>query len=242
MPKTISISGFLSTLFCAVFIFASAAPAAAEKIKYLGDPVYEKMAAEDGHPMDDMQALAAEGDVRAQFILGDLYSKGKGGLPKKLGTARKWFEESAYNGYPESFIRLAALEKRVKKPADAYKWYTLCMEHLRGDGRKWCQKSRDELAKSAPLSKEQIKTAKQDAVNWYKNKKEQKLKKTEAVKEAEKIKKSALDLQDPPENIAAPKKEVLTAAEALTAEATTDTPAANTNTPDDTSTPLTQKE
>jgi TPR repeat protein len=240
MPKTMSISGFCAALLCASLAFP--ALGAAEKIKYLGDPVYEKMAPEDGHPMDDMQALAAEGDMRAQFILGDLYSKGKGGLPKKLSIARKWFEESAFNGYPESFIRLAALEKRVKKPAEAYKWYTLCMEHLRGDGRKWCQKSRDELAKSAPLSKDQMKAAKQDAGNWYKNKKEQKLKKTEAVKEAEKIKKSALELQGPPESTVTEKKEVLTAAEALTAEAAHDTPAANTDTPDDTSTPLTQKE
>jgi len=159
-------------LFAVLLTLALAVPAAhAEKIKYRADPEYKTMADEDPHPMDDMKALAKEGDLRAQFILGDLYSKGKGALKKNTKQARYWFENSAYHGYGFSFIRLAALDKRAKNPEEAYKWYTLCMDKMSGDERKWCDKSRDDLAKSAPLTREQMKATKKKADHWFKDKK-----------------------------------------------------------------------
>jgi len=202
-------------LFCtallALLLAAPAARADAEKIKYLSDPPYETMAAEDPHPMDDMKALAKDGDLRAQFILGDLYSKGKGALKKDLKMARYWFEQSAYHGYGFSFIRLAALDKRAKKPEEAYKWYTLCMEKMRGAEHKWCDKSRDELVKSAKMTREQIKSAKKKAASWFKDKKaelEAAANKTPPVKKT--------DAADAAREAEAEK--VLTAAEALTLE------------------------
>jgi len=185
-------------------------PAQAEKIKYIPDPPYQTMADEDPHPMDDMKALAKEGDLRAQFILGDLYSKGKGALKKDPRQARYWFENSAYHGYGFSFIRLAALDKREKKPEEAYKWYTLCMEKLGGDERKWCDKSRDELAKSAKMTREQVKSAKKKAASWFKDKKAA-LEAAAAPKTAP-VKKT--DAGDAAKDAEAEK--VMTAAEALT--------------------------
>lgn len=197
--------------FAAVITLAFAVPAAqAEKIKYLSDPPYQTMAPEDAHPMDDMKALAKEGDLRAQFILGDLYSKGKGALKKNTKQARYWFENSAYHGYSFSFIRLAALDKRAKKPEEAYKWYTLCMDKMSGDERKWCDKSRDELVKSANMTREQIKSAKKKAGSWFKDKKAE-LEAAAAPKDAP-VKKT--DAGDAAKDAEAEK--VMTAAEALT--------------------------
>jgi TPR repeat protein len=159
--KTLPLALFgVAALFCA-------APAQAE-IKYLSDPVYEKLAAEDPHPMDDLLQLGAEGDARAQYILGDLYSKGKGGLPRNVGKSRDWFEKSARGGYAQSFIRLAALEKRVNKPEDAYKWYTLAIETLPSSEKKWPQTARDTLVKEAKLTPDQIKAAKKAVQEWKK--------------------------------------------------------------------------
>ncbi|MDP2205102.1 MAG: hypothetical protein Q8K65_02230 [Alphaproteobacteria bacterium] len=144
-----------------------AAPAAAQ-VKHLSDPVYEKMAPEDPHPMEDLLLLGKEGDTRAQFILGDLYGKGKGGLPRSVKKSREWFEKSARGGYAQSFIRLAALEKRVNKPEDAYKWYTLAIETLPSAERRWPQRARDALVKEHSLTGAQIKAARQAAQEWKK--------------------------------------------------------------------------
>lgn len=160
---------YLSTICAAAVICAwGAMPAVAGEIKYLSDPVYEKMAAEDPHPMEDLLLLGDEGDSRAQFILGDLYGKGKGGLPRNIGKARDWFEKSARGGYVQSFIRLAALEKRVNKPEDAYKWYTLAIDTLPSGEKKWAQNAREELVKAQALTPDQIKAAKKAAQEWKK--------------------------------------------------------------------------
>ena len=216
------------TVFITLMMLAAlhiTAPAAqAEKIKYLADPAYATMAPEDPHPMDDMKALAKEGDLRAQFILGDLYSKGKGALKKDTKRARYWFESSAFNGYSESFIRLAAMDKRAKNPEEAYKWYTLCIEEMSGDHRKWCDKSRAELAKSAKLTREQIKSAKKKADSWFKDKKaaiDAAAAKTAPVKKTD-----AADVL--PAVDSAEEKAVMTAAEALTLNPTADKPATET--------------
>lgn len=211
---TFQTAAILTCTLLAGFVFA-APLAAAEKIKYKADPAYEKMAPGDSHPMDDMIALAEGGDLRAQFILGDLYSKGKGGLKRNTTKARHWFEQSAYNGYSASFIRLAALDKRAKKPEEAYKWYTLCIEEMNSASRKWCDTSRDALVKSAKLDRAQIKAAKKKADSWHQDKKAA----LEAVaapkdnkKEGGNKKTDAGDHALPPKS----EKEVLTAAEALT--------------------------
>lgn len=152
----------------AVFICAGFAAPAFAQAKHLSDPVYEKMAPEDPHPMEDLLLLGKDGDTRAQFILGDLYGKGKGGLPRSVKKSREWFEKSARGGYAQSFIRLAALEKRVNKPEDAYKWYTLAIETLPSAERRWPQRARDALVKEHGMSSAQIRASRQAAQDWKK--------------------------------------------------------------------------
>ena len=177
---------FLTALFLLPLL--AAAPADAAGIKYFEDPVYQKLAPDDHLPMEDMMMLADDGDVRAMYILGDLFSKGKGGFPKNMTKAREWFETSARNGYAFSFIRLAALEKRERNFVTAYQWYTLAITHCDGDDRKWADKARDKLVEDAKLSEDDIKAAKTGSRQWQ----EQAIEKNRADKEARRLKEEAL--------------------------------------------------
>jgi TPR repeat protein len=136
-------------------------------MQYPSDPVYQSLDPADPSPMQDMIDLAKGGDARAQYILGDLYSKGKGGLPKDSKKSADWFETAAKNGYFESFIRLAALARHQGKPVEAYKWYTLGTYYL--DSREWRQhadKARDVIEKETPLKSEDIDSARKEANVW----------------------------------------------------------------------------
>jgi TPR repeat protein len=143
------------------------APARAE-LKYYSDPVYKKLGEDDPSPMADVIALAEQGDVRAQFIIGDLYAKGKGGMPEDLSEARRWFETSAMHGYKHSFIRLAALAKRENKPDEAWQWYTLAIwafDHKAAE-RLYALGARDALVETTGLSNDDLRRAKKSAVAW----------------------------------------------------------------------------
>jgi hypothetical protein len=129
------------------FYMSSAAPASAgSSIDYISDPLFEPIDGGDSHPLQGLFELAEASDARAQFILGDLYSKGKGGIPKNVALSKILFEHSAKLGHYEAFIRLAALAKEDKNYVSAWKWYTLANERLKwGETRDWATKARKEL-------------------------------------------------------------------------------------------------
>jgi len=153
---------FLCTVLTACFFETAQAG-----IEYQPDPAYQKVGENDLHPMKDMIVLAKQGNVRAQFILGDLYAKGKGGFVKDTVKAHRWFEESAINGYNHSFIRLAALAKHENKPLDAWKWYTLAIKGF-GQGGKltFAIAARHCLIKDAKLLPKDIWRAKKFMKDW----------------------------------------------------------------------------
>lgn len=96
------------------------------KIPVHSDPVYKPLYEEAEHPLAVLIDMAEEdGDARAQFILGDLYSKGKGGFAKDLEEAARLFEASARSGYIHSYLRLAALAAKRGDRIAAYQWYYL---------------------------------------------------------------------------------------------------------------------
>lgn len=182
----------LPSLFAAAFLLSlgTASSAMAEKITYFSDPVFQRTSAEEPHPMDDIIALAEGGDVRAQYILADLYAKGKGGLVKTEKTARIWFQRSAQNGYAPSFFRLAAIAKRAKKPVEAYQWYTLAIETFRsGPDQQYAIRVRNDLSDSAKLTPDQIKEARKDAADWKEARIKENREKQEAARKAEQEKK-----------------------------------------------------
>jgi TPR repeat protein len=157
-------------LACAVLcsLFLPVVPAKAE-LSYFRDPVYKTLAPEDHHPMQDMIDLAAGGDAQAQFILADLYAKGKGGLEKSPRLARGWFEKSAFNGYGAGFIRLAALAKKEKDLKSALVWYTLAAEHTGGEHRRWARQQIKNIESGKELSAQEMSEAKKTARGWRKD-------------------------------------------------------------------------
>lgn len=159
--------GYFLAFILAVLI--GTLPAAAwANLKYYPDPVYKKLNVDDHLPMDDILDLAQQGDVRAQFIMGDLYSKGKGGVAKDLNEAHHWFEESAIHGYSHSFIRLAALAKHENKPVEAWQWYTLAKNSFDSDDERqeYAIETRKALEESAKLTPDDIAEAKKSLTAW----------------------------------------------------------------------------
>ncbi len=182
-----------------LFVFALAlmmvAPAAhAEKIKFYEDPVFNALNPDDPHPMEDLFKLADSKDVRAQFILGDLYAKGKGGLRKDTKKAQHWFEESARAGYTPSFIRLAALAKRAGDTKEAYKWYTLANDFGGGKDARYATRARDAMLKDKPLKDEELEAAKKSITDWKKERSKKLADEAEAKKIADR--RAAQDKKD----------------------------------------------
>ena len=155
-------------LFLFLFFLSLAPPAQAATIRYYEDPPYQPINKEDPHPMADLVALAEQGDGRAQFILGDLYGKGKGGLGKNQVKARYWLETAARNGYTMSFIRLAAMAKRARDYTAAYKWYSLSVDNGTSKERRWSSKARELLSKDGRISKDDQREAREAINDWLK--------------------------------------------------------------------------
>jgi hypothetical protein len=156
-----------TSVFAGVAILLSCIAPAFAGMQYIPDPVYQSFDPADTSPMQDMLDLANGGDVRAQYILGDLYAKGKGGLAKNEKEGARWFEIAAKNGYFEAFIRLAALAKRQKNPVEAYKWYILAMHYMDyGPWRSYAAKAQNELEQNAKLTPADYDEAHKAASQW----------------------------------------------------------------------------
>lgn len=162
-------------IFSGMMIMAGLAGPALADVKYLSDPLYKPMSDDDPPAMVEMQDLAAQGDPRAQFILGDMYEKGKGGLPKDWKLARRWFEESGMHGYGHSFIRLAAMAKSEKDGVGAWQWYTLAISNLDNDDvQQHAVQARKDVGEKFALTKDDIRTA-EKAVDEWEDKRDQHL-------------------------------------------------------------------
>lgn len=173
---------FLITAFVLTAV-VMAAPVRADdkdKIVFYEDPVFKPLNDGDEHPMSDLIKLSENGDTRAQFILGDLYAKGKGGLVKSTEKAKHWFSQSAMNGYGASFIRLGALAKREGNMAEAYSWYDLGSDLASGKDARYSAKARDALK----VSDEEEDKADELSSAW----RQEKSKTLQAQAEAEKAK------------------------------------------------------
>ena len=152
---------------CAVFLcLVIAMPAMAENIDYISDPLYEPLG--DTHPLEELFELAEDGDARAQYILGDLYGKGKGGVSQNIPLAKMLFAHSAKGGSGQALIRLAAIAKIEKDLTAAYQWYDLAVDHLdNGPTRDWAENQQDTL--NEKLDRDQKRAAKNAAEGWEEN-------------------------------------------------------------------------
>ena len=160
---------FKISLFCflGLSIYGLTSPAQASSVTYKSDPVFAPINEVDQHPLQGLFDLAHEGDPRAQYILGDLFAKGKGGISKDQDKARLLFEHSAKGGTPQAFIRLAALAKVNKNYRDAYMWYHLSIDRQKKRNLKnWSKRQLKELLDTVGLSSEDKRQARKDVKAW----------------------------------------------------------------------------
>jgi len=206
----------LTTLTALACLTLLALPMAAKAdLKFFEDPAYQQINKDDPNPMQDMIDLANQGDPRAQFILGDLYSKGQGGLGRNRVKGRYWFETAARNGYTMAFIRLAAQSKRAHDVDSTYKWYALAATYGTASEQAWSKDQLNQLVQSAKLTKKDIKEDDLLVKDWLQKSvgllKEQKAREAHA---REVIKASATANEDniiDPANVPVPDKSTPTA-------------------------------
>lgn len=153
-------------------------------LTYFEDPVYQSVGEGEEHPMSDLLALAEKGDTRAQFILGDLYAKGKGGLVKNEEKAAKLFEDSAKNGYGPSYIRLGALAKRRGDFIAAWSWYDLGSSLASGRDARYSGRARDQVEEIGKLSGDDISAARKLSAEYRRARDEAEQKREEAARAA----------------------------------------------------------
>ena len=77
----------------------------------------EKKAREAKEAAEKLRTAAEQGDINAQFNLGNLYFNGNTGIPQDYAKAIEWFGKAAAQGHTEAKDRLAKAEATVKKAA-----------------------------------------------------------------------------------------------------------------------------
>lgn len=111
----------------------------------------------------DLTAKANEGDVAAQFALGQAHASGKG-APKDLKAAVDWLTKAADQGSIDACMALGKLylggSGMPKSSIDAAKWFRLAAD--RGNSAAQCQVARMHLA-GAGVPKDDV-----EACKWAK--------------------------------------------------------------------------
>ena len=116
----------------------------------------------------DDQALAEQGDSKAQYNLGAMYMKGEG-VPQDNAKAVVWYREAAAQGHALAQFMLGTMYADGKGvPQDdetAYIWFNLAASRSTGEDRERAVKVRDRFA--ALLTREQLAEAQHGAREWY---------------------------------------------------------------------------
>ncbi|MCX6872834.1 MAG: tetratricopeptide repeat protein [Verrucomicrobia bacterium] len=94
-----------------------------------GPPIKIKPGESGGNPLADLHAIAASGDPKAQYELGEAFQAGKLGVPKNAAEALRWFRQAAVQNHPAAQANLGICYERgdgvAKDELEAYKWYLL---------------------------------------------------------------------------------------------------------------------
>jgi hypothetical protein len=115
--------------------------------------------------------LAAEGDARAQSVLGLLYYRGQGGVPQDKSEAAKWFRHAADQGDAQAQYNLglyyAKGEAGEPDHVNAHIWFNLAAAHFPvsdTSNRSAARKNRDLVAEE--MTPDQIAEAQKLALEW----------------------------------------------------------------------------
>ena len=91
-------------------------------------------------------AKAKAGDAESQFILGNMYDRGRG-VPKDEKEAVKWYRKAAEQGYAKAQHQLGVMyDKGEGVPEDdvaAYAWFNIAA----GNGEKNARESKEQITK-----------------------------------------------------------------------------------------------
>ena len=60
--------------------------------------------------------LAEKGNVKAQYILGEMFEKGRG-TEKNIETAISWYRQAEKNGHKKAAKRIADIEENIRNQA-----------------------------------------------------------------------------------------------------------------------------
>ena len=109
------------------------------------------------------RALAAKGDVVAQYFLGGFYFLGEG-VPEDDAEAVKWYRKSAESGYAKAQVSLGYMYSIgygvPQSNVEAYKWYNLAAAQGNARARSY----KEEV--SAKMTREQIAEAQRLSSEW----------------------------------------------------------------------------
>lgn len=109
------------------------------------------------------QKLAEQGNVKAQYILGEMYEQGRG-VDKDTDTAIAWYQKAEKNGHPKAAGRITRIHENLKNEA---------LAKVRAEADK--KRREEEQARQLALQKQR---AEEERI------KEQKLAKIRAAEEA----------------------------------------------------------
>ena len=160
----------MRTILAACLLCLSVAALAGQPDAYrsAGDAAYK--ARDYSTAFADFRLAAAQGDARAQEILGGMYDQGRG-VPQDYATAAKWFRLAAQQGNLLAQMALAGdYNQGQGVPQDnvkAYKWYALIKSEA-GFGS-LAYKLADTMmpALAVSMTPTQITQAQQEASAWW---------------------------------------------------------------------------
>lgn len=174
---SIKASFYISAFFVSVIFFA--APAMADtnqapkedtSIRYFSDPIHPSVNDNfQGHPLAHLKSLAEDkNDARAQFMMGDMLAKGKGGFAKDEGAASLFFQQSGKGGNPYAFIRLAAMAEKQHQMLEAYQWYSIGVDYFpKGENRLYMIRQKNQLSRDHKFTNSEIRKIKQNIKIWH---------------------------------------------------------------------------
>ena len=117
--------------------------------------------------LDELRALAEQGDASVQILLGVMYDNGRG-VPQDDTEAVRWYRLAANQRHARAQLNLGVKYRNGEgTPQDfveAHAWANLAASQLSGEDRDFAVRHRDDLA--AQMTPDQIAEAQRRAREW----------------------------------------------------------------------------
>ncbi len=118
-------------------------------------------------PLDELRALAEQGDASAQYNLGVMYADGEG-VPQDDTEAGRWYRLAADQGVADAQYNLGVMygtgQGVPQDYVEAHIWYNLAGAQSSGENRDLAVKNRDVVAER--MTADQVAEAQRRAREW----------------------------------------------------------------------------